>query len=184
MTPYLIDVIAHDDLIEDDLGGLRGLFDSEYLDGSGQWDPEQPYGYASHDFHVIARIDGRIAGHVGWARREVAVGAETVALAGVGGVLIAAEARGRHLGGRLMERAAQSMNELGGVAFGYLGCREEVVPFYLSCGWTRIIARERSIGRDGDPVVDEPGQPILIRPIAASLESWRDGDIDLRGRAW
>lgn len=97
-TPSLIDVIAHDDLIEDDHGGLRALFDSEYLDGSGEWDPEQPYGCASHDFRIIARIDGRIAEHVGWARREVAVGAEAVAIAGIGGVLIADDARGKRLG--------------------------------------------------------------------------------------
>lgn len=83
-----------------------------------------------------------------------------------------------------MGRAVQSMRDHGGVAFGYLGCREQVVPFYASCGWTRIAARERSIGWDGEPDVEEPGQPILVRPITASLELWPDGDIDLRGRAW
>lgn len=164
-------------------GELRRLFDSEYLEEFGEWDPEQPYGYASHDFHVIARIDRRIAGHVGWARREVAVGAETVAIAGVGGVLVSDDARGIHLGGALMERAEQSMSEHG-VAFGYLGCREQVVPFYMSCGWIRITARERSIGRDGEHVVNEPGPPTLIRPITASVESWPEGDIDLHERAW
>ncbi len=70
------------------------------------------------------------------------------------------------------------------VAFGYLGCRKQVVAFSEVCGWTRIVARERSIGRKGAPVVDEPGRPILIRPISASLELWPDGDINLRGRAW
>lgn len=184
MTSPLIEVIAHEELTEGDLGELRRLFDSEYLDEFGQWDPSQPYGYASHDFHVIARIDGRITGHVGWALREVVVGTETVAIAGLGGVLVSDEARGKHLGGALMEHAERSMIDHGGVAFGYLGCREQIVPFYVSCGWARIVARERCIGRNGEPVIQEPGQPILLRPIAASLESWPNGDIDLRGRAW
>ena len=180
---HSIEILAHQELTEADLGELRQLFDSEYLKEFGEWDPQQPYGYASHDVHVMARIEGRVVGHVGWARREIAVGAETVAIAGVGGVLISADARGTRLGSELMGRAEQSMRDRGHLAFGYLGCREQVVPFYAACGWHRIYARERSIGRDGESVVDEPGPPILIRPIAP-LELWSEGDIDLRGRAW
>ncbi len=120
-------------------------FDSEYLKEFGEWDPQQPYGYASHDVHVMARIEGRVVGHV-WARREIAVGTETVAMAGVGGLLISDEPRGRRLGRELMGRAAQSMRDRGHLAFGYLGCREQVVPFYESCRWKRIVARE---GRSG-----------------------------------
>lgn len=180
---HSIEVLAHQELTEADLGELGLLFDSEYLEEFGEWDPQQPYGYASHDVHVMARIDGRVVGHVGWARRVIAVGTETLAIAGVGGVLISADTRGMRLGGELMGWAAQSMRDRGRVAFGYLGCREHVVPFYESCGWKRIRARERSVGRDGGPVVDEPGPPILILPIAL-LELWPEGDIDLRGRAW
>lgn len=78
-----------------DLNRLRLLFDSEYLGAFGAWDPEQPYGYAAHDVHIIARVGDRIVGHVGWARREISVGTEIVEVAGVGGVLIAKEMRGR-----------------------------------------------------------------------------------------
>ncbi|WP_182359848.1 GNAT family N-acetyltransferase [Tomitella gaofuii] len=82
----------------------------------------------------MARIEGRVVGHVGWARREIAVGTEIVAIAGVGGVLISADARGLRLGGELMGCAEQSMRDRGHLAFGYLGCREQVVPIYASCG--------------------------------------------------
>ncbi|WP_370517204.1 GNAT family N-acetyltransferase [Pseudactinotalea sp. HY160] len=85
---------------------------------------EQPYGYAPHDVHVIARIDGRVVGHVRWAHREIDIGLETVAIAGIGGVLVSDEARGMRLGGSLMERAEQSMKDHHSVAFGYLGCRK------------------------------------------------------------
>lgn len=182
MKRHSIEIIAHQELIEADLHGLRQLFDSEYQE-FGEWDPQQPYGYAPHDVHIMARNEGRVVGHVGWARREITVGTEALAIAGVGGVLISADARGVRLGSELMSWAAQSMRDRGHVAFGYLGCREQVVPFYESCGWKRILAREGSVGCGGEPVVQEPGPPILILPIAP-LEIWPDGDIDLRGRAW
>lgn len=63
---------------------------------------KQPYGYASHDVHVMARVESRVIGHVGWARGEIVVGTEAVAIAGVGGVLISADARGVRLDGELM----------------------------------------------------------------------------------
>lgn len=66
------------ELIEAELPELRRLFDSEYLEEFGEWNPLQPCGYASHVVHVMARIDERVVGHVGWARREIVVGTETV----------------------------------------------------------------------------------------------------------
>jgi predicted N-acetyltransferase YhbS len=179
-----IDVVAHGVLSSDDLARLRDLFDAEYLDDFGEWNPAQPYGYAPHDVHVIARSDGRVVGHVGWARRTIGVGDSDVAVAGVGGVLISERARGRSLGKRMLAETARSMHESGGIAFGYLGCREQVVPFYESCGWHRIVVAERSIARDGTPVEDAPGQPILVLPVERELTSWPPGSVDLRGRAW
>ncbi len=52
-------------------------FDSEYQE-FGEWDPQQPYGYAPHDVHIMARNEGRVVGHVGWARRESDGGAARV----------------------------------------------------------------------------------------------------------
>ncbi|WP_245822891.1 hypothetical protein [Brachybacterium avium] len=73
MKHHSIKILAHQELTEADLGELRQLFDSEYLKEFGEWDPQQPYGCVSHDVHVMARIGGRVVGHVGWARREIAV---------------------------------------------------------------------------------------------------------------
>lgn len=177
-------VVAHSELTTEEEAGLRGLFDAEYGQDFGGWDPELPYGYAPHDVHVLARQGRRIVGHVGWARRTIGVGTHEVVIAGVGGVLVSDDVRGQRCGERLMRRAVSTMSDAGGIDFGYLGCREEVVEFYRSCGWVRISAAERSIGRAGQAVFDPLGQPLLVRPIEASLASWPDGDIDLRGRAW
>ena len=179
----LIRAVAHSDLSLDDLMRLRALFDGEYAQDLGDWDPKQPYGYAPHDMHVMARDDDVVVGHVGWGRREITVGERIVVVAGVGGVLVSERARGTRLGARLMSEAVTSMRDVGGIDFGYLGCREEVVPFYRSCGWTRVVAAEQSLDRAGMPATDLPGQPILVFPVDASTE-WPSGKVDLRGRAW
>ncbi|WP_102157400.1 GNAT family N-acetyltransferase [Zhihengliuella halotolerans] len=184
MKAVSIEVVQHAALSPGLIEDLRCLFDAEYYADFGEWDPQQPYGYASHDVHLIARVGADVVGHVGWARRSISVGATDVDIAGVGGMLIAANSRGRKLGERLMHAADQSMTETGGIQFGYLGCREEVVPFYRACGWQRITAGERSVSRDGQAVEDPPGQPLLILPVSSCLASWPSGSIDLRGRTW
>lgn len=184
MLDIAINVVAHDELTAIDFVGLRRLFDAEYLNDFGEWDPDMPYGYAPHTVHVIARGNGEIVGHVGWSRRTIGVGDDEVEIAGVGGVLISDAVRGERVGSRLMASAAQSMNVARGIAFGYLGCREEVVSFYISCGWTRISAAECSIDRSGRPSEDPPGQPLLILPVEVEVSDWPVGAVDLRGRAW
>ncbi|WP_230854929.1 GNAT family N-acetyltransferase [Arthrobacter terrae] len=99
-------------------------------------------------------------------------------------MLVSENARGFGLGERLLRAAHRSMLEAEGIQFGYLGCRETVVPFYRSCGWQRISVCERSVSREGRVVEDPPGQPLLILPIASSLSDWPTGVVDLRGRAW
>ncbi|WP_372698015.1 GNAT family N-acetyltransferase [Arthrobacter sp. JSM 101049] len=179
-----IDVLGHGVLGPAALAALRTFFDGEYLDGFGPWDADQPYGYAPHQEHVVARSGDDVVAHVGWARRDIDVGGTPTTIGGVGGVLIAERGRGLGLGSRLMGRAAQAMADSGGIDFGYLGCREEVVPFYASCGWHRVRARERLVGRDGIPVEEAPGQPLLVLPVGRVFAEWPAGTVDLRGRAW
>lgn len=179
-----IEVVEHAAVSPPLVDELRRLFDAEYLADCGDWDPEGPYGYASHDVHVVARVGADIVGHVGWARRTISVGVADVVIAGVGGVLVAADTRGARLGERLMHAAHQSMLATGDIQFGYLGCREAVVPFYSACGWQRISAGERSVSRTGQAVESSPGHPLLILPVSSPFGDWPVGTIDLRGRAW
>jgi len=181
---HTIEVIAHDALTPHDTAQLRRLFDDEYLDEHGPWNHDLPYGYAPHDVHVVARSDRAIVGHVGWQHRTIAVGPAEVTVAGVGGVLVSAGARGQSLGRGLMRDTAASMSTAGHIDFGYLGCREDVAPFYISCGWRRIAATERSLDREGRPSTSDAGPPMLFLPIGRDAESWPEGMVDLRGRAW
>ncbi len=167
------------------LGGLRRLFDAEYLAEHGTWGPDQPYGYAPADLHVVGSHDGRVVAHVGLQRRTIGVGDVDVVVAGVGGVLVAPGARGSGVGRRVLHEAARAAGERAGADVAYLGCREDVVPFYRSCGWTRVTARERSLSRvDGRPEVQEPGLPVLLHGARRPVSAWPAGDVDLRGRPW
>lgn len=69
-----------------------------------------------------------------------------VAIAGVGGVLFSDEARRMHLGGKLMQRPERPMSDEGGVAFGCLGCREQIVPF-LPGVWLDADCTPRTLDR-------------------------------------
>lgn len=71
MRRHSIEVLVHQELPEADLRGIRQLFESEYLKEFGESDPQQSYGYASHDVRIVARIEGRVVGHVGWAPARV-----------------------------------------------------------------------------------------------------------------
>lgn len=174
----------HTDLTPDQLDDLSRLFAAEYREDFGEWDPDQPYGYAPHDMHVIATLDAQTVGHIGWARRSITVGGHTVKIAGVGGVLVAPNGRGHYLGQRLMRAAVDSMRAHSAADFGYLGCDESVVPFYASCGWRRITAAERCIGRDGQPTRSTQGDPLLVMPLRGAGQLWPAGEIDLPGRPW
>lgn len=102
-------VVRHHELTDDDFSGLCALFDAEYLTQFGEWNPEQPYGYARHDVHVIASRGDDTVGHAGWAHRGISVGEREMTIAGVGGVLIAKTARGLQLGEQLMRTVVISM---------------------------------------------------------------------------
>ena len=184
MLKLTLETVKHSELDRKNFESLRRFFDAEYLQTHGPWNPEQPYGYAPHELHIMALLEDEVVGHVGWARRRILVGNNEVVIAGVGGVLINANIRGKGLGAQVMRAATESMAAAGGIEFGYLGCAESVVPYYERCKWHRIEAAERSIGRNGQHCEDPPGQPLLIFPIINEVSHWPEGQIDLRGRAW
>lgn len=176
-------IVEHQQLSGSHLDALRALFDSEYLATHGDWDPGRPYGYSPADVHVLLFRDSTLLGHAGFQRRRVSVGAREVGVAGTGGVLVHPGWRGSGVGRRVMVRAQQEMLDDGEIDFGYLGCRDDVVPFYASAGWSRIHATERHVSMTDPPtMIVSPEGPILIFEAAGS--PWPEGDIDLRGTPW
>lgn len=180
-----IRIVQHPDLSIDDLAALRALFDSEYLADYGSWNPDQPYGYSPADVHVMVFDQERVIAHVGFQVRTITVGGVAVVVAGTGGVLVDAVHRARGVGRRAMLAAHAAMRADPRIAFGYLGCRSEVVPFYESAGWQRIHVTERCTSRiDQTTVLTETAAPLLVHPVHAQAADWPPGDVDLRGTPW
>lgn len=179
--------VEHDALSESQTAALRDLFDSEYRETHGDWDPDRPYGYSPADVHTIV-FHGSIAiAHVGFQRRVRRVGARDIAVAGTGGVLVHPGWRSAGVGRRAMTHAQQAMRDDDRVDFGYLGCREEVASFYERTGWSRVTAVERHVSMtDASVTVTSPEGPILVVAAhsQADADSWPQGDIDLRGTPW
>jgi len=181
----VIQVRRHADLAAVELDALQKLFDGEYLDGFGPWSPDAPYGYSPADTHVLAFRGRDVVGHVGFQRRQIAVGAHNVVVAGTGGVLVDEAARGTGLGKLVMRHAQQAMRAEPEIEFGFLGCRPEVVPFYEKAAWVQVHATERCISRlDQKSVVQTDGGPILICSALRETSEWPEGDVDLRGTPW
>ncbi len=178
-----IEVMDHENLSATQLSALGELFDREYGTTHGAWIPDRPYGYSPAQVHVMAWVDSTLIAHVGFQRRVISVGTRDIVVAGTGGVLVHPDWRGGGVGRRVMARAQQAMRADALVEFGYLGCREDVVPFYESTGWSRVHAQERHVSiADGSDVTEPSGTPILIHDASDSL--WPQGDIDLRGTPW
>jgi aminoglycoside 2'-N-acetyltransferase I len=171
-------------LTADDHADIAALFDAEYAGGWGSWDPRSRYGYAESHLHVLARAGGRLVGHGSSARRVIGVGDREVVIAGTGGLLTSPDRRGTGVGRAVLGALQEASRTSAPAHFGLLGCREEVVPFYESCGFVRVEARIRDLSpQDGRTVVESDG-PTLVCAGTRPVEEWPDGVIDLRGLPW
>jgi aminoglycoside 2'-N-acetyltransferase I len=167
-----------------DHAAMAALFDAQYAAEWGPWHPRSGYGYAPAELHVLARLDGRLVGYAGSARRFVGVGDGEVVVAGIGGVLTAPEVRGRGVGRAVLTALQEAARGPARAQYGLLGCREQVVPFYESCGFRRTGQLVRDLDpRDARTVVESHG-PTLVCAGTRPLEEWPGGTIDLRGLPW
>ena len=172
-----------EDLIAKQVQSIKDLFDREYRDDYGEWNLKQPYGYAPQDYHLLAYLGEDLVGHMGSQVRTISVGAAECLVAGIGGVLIAPEFRGKGLGRDMMTRLLEENTQTLAVDFSYLGCREEVVPFYEACGFHRFDRLERSVNR----LTNQLQEDLSLIMIATGQKDWQNfpsGPIDLRGKPW
>lgn len=86
------------ELTSADYADLAALFDSEYADLGGPWNPKHGYGYAQGELHDLARRDGQPLGHAASARRFIVVGTDEPLIAGTGGILTRRDVRGTGIG--------------------------------------------------------------------------------------
>lgn len=166
------------------LQSLKKLFDNEYKTDYGEWNREKPYGYAPAELRIIAVERDKIVGHVSMQRRQIEVNRKKLLVAGTGGVLVAPEYRKDKLGKKLLHTLHNANETIAPVDFGYLGCREAVVNFYESCGYTRIYATQISISRETGEISKSTDSPIMICPELKEIQDFPTGTININGIIW
>jgi predicted GNAT family N-acyltransferase len=131
------------------------------------------------DWHILIRIGELLVSHVEIVERDANVGQETARLAGIGGVLILPEWRGRGLAKAGLQKAQAFICEELDVDFGLLMCDQEIVPFYSKLGWVEV---------EGELIYDQPEGKVIFDDRAmifnCSDMSWPQGVIDLCGYSW
>ncbi len=141
--------------------------------------PGPTYAYAPMRWRVLLFVGGELAAHVGIDEREVTVGGRPVRVGTVGGVSTVPAWQGRGLATLALDTAlAFIRNELG-APFGFLTCRDHLVPFYARRGWRLLLVPVRF----AQPAT---GCVELARPYEAMVSpcgnaAWPEGDVDLRG---
>lgn len=179
-----VDLVWETQLTAENREDMAGLFDGEYLEEWGPWEPKGGYGYAPLELHALVYDGVRLVGHAGSARRFIQVGPAEVLVAGIGGVVTASDARRRGVGKAMLGALREASRTSAKAEFGLLGCREEVVGFYQNCGFMRVhnIVRDLS-PRDAATVVESRG-PTLIHSGMRPAEEWPTGTVDLRRLPW
>lgn len=147
------------ELTDADYTAMAELFDSEYAADWGPWSPRAGYGYAPGELHALTRIGDLLIGYAATARRIIRVGNSEVIVAGTGGVMTLASARGQGIGTFTLSALQDANRSFAPADFGLLGCREEVVPFYESCGYARVDA----LIRDVSPRMPAPSLKVTAR---------------------
>lgn len=132
-------------------------------------------------YTVVGRVDGRIIGHVAVVLRTITSRGVPVRVAGIQGVAIAPEHRGRGLSRQLIAEAldeAASRRE----PFGLLFCIPELERFYASMGWEKTHQPITMRDEEGH-AVSLPHQNIGMF-LSLAGESFPPGPLDLEGRDW
>lgn len=129
-------------------------------------------------------LDGEcIVGHVDSQKRLISVGKENILIVGIGGVLVDKNYRGSGIASTIKKLLINYNKSSLGVDFSYLGCRDEVLSFYLSCGFKQLKWLETRTNSEGQ-LVNEVCSNSLISDGFKKVAEIPEGDINLNGRAW
>jgi aminoglycoside 2'-N-acetyltransferase I len=107
-----------------------------------------------------------------------------VLIAGTGGVITRNDARGTGVGRQVLATLQEANRKFAPADFGFLGCREEVVPFYEACGYKRVHQLTMDISPQDAMTVLKSHGPTMICAGTKPVSRWPEGIINLRGLPW
>lgn len=130
--------------------------------------------WRAKEHHFGIREGELLVAHAGWVAVPASVGGTGLQVAGLGGVIVSPELRGRGLA-KLVVSAAMAHASEQGLDFGLLFCRPDRVPVYAKMGWTPLPV---------DVEAEQPGGNITM-PLPAmwlplgDTASWPRGPVSL-----
>lgn len=131
---------------------------------------------ARPELRLIVRDEQGIAGHIGFLRRFLRIGAIDQLVAELGLVAVRADRQGDGLGRKLLADADAVLADLA-VPFGFLGCKPDAAGFYQRNGWVRIAAAARHPENHAMWRVATPDEVLFVRPITTEADTWPAGAV-------
>jgi aminoglycoside 2'-N-acetyltransferase I len=157
------------DLPPAELDQLRAFLDAAFRGGFSDDDWSHTLG----GVHVLATVDGELAGHAAVVGRHLIAGGQTLRTGYVEAVTTAAAYRRRGVATALMTTAERLV--AGGSELGALAASEDGARLYLRRGW--LPWRGPLAGLTPTGIVDTPDEQVFVLPTPAT-----PGDLDPDGR--
>ena len=167
-----------------DLGGdgraaLRTFLDAAYDGRFG----DEDWAHALGGVHVLATVDGELAGHASVVQRQFVAGPDTVRTGFVEAVATAAALRRRGVATAVMTEVERLVN--GGYELGALSASEDGRGLYATRGWVPWAGPLAALTPDG--VVQTPDEAVFVLPTPATPSGldpttrlvcdWRRGEL-------
>jgi aminoglycoside 2'-N-acetyltransferase I len=177
-------LVAENDLTAHDRQNIRTLLTAAYPQYAHLWMQQDFWGGPAEYRLLLLERTGRLAAHLGFARRLITVGESPFLVAGIGAVAVLPDLQGQQVGRQLLRDLRQVLCTDLPVDFGFLQCRDAVVGFYVKAGFSRIAQQVRSFDPDKRLwQIDDAAAMVL--PARASIDVWpAQGIVDLMGMPW
>jgi aminoglycoside 2'-N-acetyltransferase I len=157
------------DLSPAELRRLRAFLDAAFL---GHFDDDD-WSHALGGVHVLATVDGELAGHASVVGRHLIAGEQTLRTGYVEAVGTGEAHRRRGIASAVMQTAERLV--AGGFELGALAASEDGARLYRHRGW--LPWRGSLAGLTPAGIVDTPDEQVFVLPTPATR-----GELDLEGR--
>lgn len=127
---------------------------------------------------------GTIIAHLDVERRVIDVNGRDMYIAGVGEVATAPDLHRKGVGRLLLDKLNEVLRDTYPVDYGFLRCRDELIPFYGGSGWLPVTQPTHMIDiNTGEKIVELTESMYL--PVLKTAGEWgTEGIVDLRGLSW
>jgi GNAT superfamily N-acetyltransferase len=146
------------------------IFGVEHLQLS--WRPNR-------DWRFILLVDTQPVSHVAVLKHSILVADQPLRVGGIGGVVTIPHAQGQGYAQALLDRVEQFLCGELHVDFGFLFCRDRLVPFYAQRGWqpiANLVCIDQPAGSIDAPL------PVMVYPCQG--EAFPAGTVVLNSLPW